>query len=150
VSDARALALLVQDEIFQAGESVVVWLVDRVVALERRRDGGVNSKSLAPVNPAGPGATADVTALQEHMLYLEDTTSIIKSGLGGDSISVGGKMLHTAEGLTGWVVENVSSQNNCPTKMIIDVVSLLEQLQEVSKPSDAKLNAKAQARKGFF
>jgi hypothetical protein len=85
-SDARALALLVQDEIFQAGESVVVRLVDQIVALERRRDGGVNAKSSAPENPAGPGATGDVTALQERMLYLEDTTSIIRSGLGGDSI----------------------------------------------------------------
>jgi hypothetical protein len=149
-ADARALSLLVQDEIFQAGESVVVGMVDRIVALERRRGGGVNSKTSVPENPTGARANADVTALQERMLNLEDTTSIIKSGLGGDSISVGGETFHTAEGLTGWVVENVSSQNNCPTKMIIDVVSLLEQLQDVSKSSDAKLNAKAQARKGGF
>jgi hypothetical protein len=135
----------------EAGESVVAGLVDRVVALERRWGGGVkNAKSWAPENPAGPGATADVTALQECMLYLEDTMSIIKSGLSGDSISVGGETFHTAEGLTGRVVKNVSSQNNCPTKMIIDVVSLSEQLQDVSKSSDAKLNVKAQARKGFF
>jgi hypothetical protein len=53
--------------------------------------------------------------------------------------------------VTGWVVKNVSATNNCPTKMGIDIVSLLEQLQDMSKSSDAKLTAKAQAtRKGGF
>jgi hypothetical protein len=81
---------------------------------------------------------------------LEDATSLIKSSLGGDSVMVGGEAHHTAEGLSVWVIKNVSSQNNCPARMIIDIVSLLEQLQDINKSSDAKLTAKAQARKGGF
>jgi hypothetical protein len=48
------------------------------------------------------------------------------------------------------VIKNVSSQDNCPTKIIVDVVILLEQLKDISKFSDAKMTAKAQAQKSGF
>jgi hypothetical protein len=150
-SDAKSLALLVQDKVFQSGQSVVEGLSARVGVLERSRSGGVNFGAPPLVGGTGSGALAgDVTALRERVVNLEDATSLIKSSLGGDSVMVGGEAHHTAEGLSIWVIKNVSSQNNCPTRMIVDIVSLLEQLQDINKSSDAKLTAKAQARKGGF
>jgi hypothetical protein len=33
----------------------------------------------------------------------------------------------------GWTIQNVSKINVCPTKMIIDIVSLLKHLQDTGK-----------------
>jgi hypothetical protein len=55
-----------------------------------------------------------------------------------------------SDDLLGRIIKNVSTKNNCPTKMVIDIVSLMEQLQDVSKSSDARMNAKAQALKSGF
>jgi hypothetical protein len=148
--DAKALSLLVQDEVFQSGQSVMEGVIDRVGVLERSRSGGVNFGAPLSTVTGGTDTSAKVTDLIERVVNLEDATTLIKSSLGGDSVMVGGEAHHTPEGLTGWVIKNVSSQNNCPTQMIIDIVSLLEQLQDINKSSDAKLSAKAQARKGGF
>jgi hypothetical protein len=149
-SDAKALALIVQDEVFEAGQSVVEGMTGRIEVLERSRSGGTNFGAPASIAAPGTEELAVVTELRERVVNLEDTTTLIKSSLGGDSVMVGGEAHHTPEGLADWVIKNVSSQNNCPTQMIVDVVSLLEQLQDINKSSDAKLTAKAQARKGGF
>jgi hypothetical protein len=148
--DAKALSLLVQDEVIQSGQSVMEGVIDRVGVLERSRSGGVNFGAPPSTATGGTDTLAKVTELIERVANLEDATTLIKFSLGGDSIMVGGEAHHTPEGLTGWVIKNVSSQNNCPTQMIIDIVSLLEQLQDINKSSDAKLLAKAQAWKGGF
>jgi hypothetical protein len=149
-SDAKALALLVQDEVFESGASVVGGLLGRMDVLERSRSGGTNFGDPVVINATGDVDSGEVTELRERIVLLEDATILIKSSLGGDSVMVGGEAHHAPEGLADWVIKNVSSQNNCPTQMIVDVVSLLEQLQDINKSSDAKLTAKAQARKGGF
>jgi hypothetical protein len=52
--------------------------------------------------------------------------------------------------LVGWTIQNVSKINLCPTKTIIDIVSLLEHLQDTGKSSDAKINSKATAKRGGY
>jgi hypothetical protein len=95
-------------------------------------------------------ADPDITLVLARLADLEILTSTIKASIGGDSVIVGGEAHHSPDGLADWVTKNVCPTNNRLTSMVIDIVSLLEQLQDVSKSSDAKLTAKAQARKGGF
>jgi hypothetical protein len=50
----------------------------------------------------------------------------------------------------GWTIQNVSKINMCPTKMILNIVSLLEHLQDTGKSLNAKINSKATAKRGGY
>jgi hypothetical protein len=153
-ANTQALALLVQDEVFKQGQSVIDGLDGRVRTLELRRGGfsGVGGPVTLPLStvPGSVDTDAEISSLVERVTGLEDTTASIRSSLGGDTVMVGSEAHHSPDDLTEWVIKNISSRDNCPTKMIVDVVILLEQLQDVSKSSDAKMTAKAQARKSGF
>jgi hypothetical protein len=125
----------------------------RVRTLELRRGGfkGVGGvASPATIDLVANVTDAELSSLTERIVDLEDVTASIKSSLGGDTVIVGGEAHHSPEDLMEWVIKNVSSRDNCLTKMIVDVVILLEQLQDNSKSSDAKMTAKAQAQKNGF
>jgi hypothetical protein len=68
----------------------------------------------------------------------------------GGGVVVGGEVHHSPDDLVGWTIQNISKINVCPTKMIIDIVSLLEHLQDAGKSLDAKITSKATAKRGGY
>jgi hypothetical protein len=75
----------------------------------------------------------EVTSLTEPVNILEGDTLRIKASMGGGGVVVGGEIHHSPDNLVGWTIQNVSKINVCPTKMIIDIVSLLKHLQDTGK-----------------